>query len=278
MSKGWISLHRQIWDNWVWKEKPFSKGQAWVDLLLMANHEDKKALIGNKLITVKRGSHITSIRKLCDRWGWSNTKVRSFLSLLEQDGMIDVKSDTKKTTLTIVNYSDYQDMNTTKNDTETPQKRHRNTTKTTQKHTNNNVNNENNVNKDNKEYILSSDDNPKSQKIPYQDITNMYNHTCKSLPSVKIVNDSRRRAIKASWNKYKQDISVFKEVFKKAQASDFLSGRSGKWTNCNFDWLINSNNMLKVLEGTYDNRAAPENDQSNVIDYYEAAKKSPYGW
>lgn len=274
-TKGWISVHRQIWDNWVWKEKPFSKGQAWIDLLLMANHEDKKALIGNKLITVKKGSHITSIRKLCDRWGWSNTKVRSFLSLLEQDGMIDVKSDTKKTTLTIVNYSDYQDMNATKNDTETPQKRHENTTKTTRKHTNNNVNNDNN---DNKEYILSSDDDPKSQKIPYQDIANMYNRICKSLPSVKIVNDSRRRAIKASWNKYKQDISVFKEVFEKAQASDFLSGRSGKWTNCNFDWLINSNNMLKVLEGTYDNRAAPENDQSNVIDYYEAAKKSPYGW
>ena len=148
MAKGWISIHRQIWDCWVWKDKPFSKGQAWIDLLLMVNHEDKKTLIGNQLITVKRGSRITSIRKLCDRWGWSNTKVRAFLSLLEQDGMIVVKSDTKKTTLTIVNYSDYQDMNTTKNDTKTPQKRHENDTKTTQKHTNNNVNNENNVNKD----------------------------------------------------------------------------------------------------------------------------------
>ena len=148
MAKGWISLHRQIWDSWVWKDKPFSKGQAWVDLLLMVNHEDKKTLIGNQLVVVKRGSRITSIRKLCDRWGWSNTKVRAFLSLLEQDGMIVVKSDTKKTTLTIVNYSDYQDMNTSKSDTETPQKRHGNDTETTQKHTNNNVNNENNVNKD----------------------------------------------------------------------------------------------------------------------------------
>ena len=116
MSKGWISLHRQIWDNWVWEDKPFSKGQAWIDLLLMANYEDKKASIGNELITVKRGSFVTSIRKLCDRWGWSNTKVRSFLSLLEQDGMLIVKSDAKKTTLTIVNYSDYQDLNISKND------------------------------------------------------------------------------------------------------------------------------------------------------------------
>ena len=79
MTKGWISVHRQIWNSWVWDDKPFSKGQAWIDLLLMANHEDRKVLIGNQLIIVKRGSFITSIRKLCDRWGWSNTKVRSFL-------------------------------------------------------------------------------------------------------------------------------------------------------------------------------------------------------
>ena len=174
MSKGWISLHRQIWDNWVWEDKPFSKGQAWIDLLLMANYEDKKASIGNELITVKRGSFVTSIRKLCDRWGWSNTKVRSFLSLLEQDGMLIVKSDTKKTTLTIVNYSDYQDLNISKNDAKTTvdfskiknkcekndaektvvsidtarledngksKKRRKNDTETTQKHTTNNNNN-----------------------------------------------------------------------------------------------------------------------------------------
>ena len=176
MSKGWISLHRQIWDNWVWEDKPFSKGQAWIDLLLMANYEDKKASIGNELITVKRGSFVTSIRKLCDRWGWSNTKVRSFLSLLEQDGMLIVKSDTKKTTLTIVNYSDYQDLNISKNDAKTTvdfskiknrcekndaektvvsidtarledngksKKRRKNDTETTQKHTTNNNNNNN---------------------------------------------------------------------------------------------------------------------------------------
>ena len=178
MSKGWISVHRQIWNSWVWDEKPFSKGQAWIDLLLMANHEDRKVLIGNQLITVKRGSFVTSIRKLCDRWGWSNTKVRTFLSLLEQDGMIIVKSDAKKTTLTIVNYSDYQDLNISKNDAKTTvdfskiknkcekndaektvvsidtarlednsksKKRRKNDTETTQKHTNNNDNNDNNI-------------------------------------------------------------------------------------------------------------------------------------
>ena len=181
MAQGWISIHRCIWDSWVWKDKPFSKGQAWIDLLLMANHEDKKTLLGNQLILVERGSRITSIRQLCDRWGWSNTKVNSFLKLLQDDGMITVKSDAKKTIINIVKYSDYQDVNVGKNDAETTvdfskiknrcekndaektvvsidttrlddnrksKKRHKNDTETTQKHTNNNVNNENNINKD----------------------------------------------------------------------------------------------------------------------------------
>lgn len=133
---GWISLHRRIKDNWVWKDKPFSKGQAWIDILLMVNHDDNKVPLGNDLITVERGSRITSIRQLCDKWGWSNTKVTNFLALLKKDGMIDYKSDTKKTLITVVNYNDYQlDKN---------KKRHENDTKTTRKHTNNNDNNENN--------------------------------------------------------------------------------------------------------------------------------------
>ncbi|MCC5911689.1 MAG: hypothetical protein JJT76_14785 [Clostridiaceae bacterium] len=59
----------------------------------MVNHEDNKALIDNELIKVKRGSKITSVRQLCDRWGWSNTKVKNFLKLLQSDGMLIAESD-----------------------------------------------------------------------------------------------------------------------------------------------------------------------------------------
>lgn len=145
-SQGWISLSRKVRDCWIWQDKPFSKGQAWVDMLLSANHEDKKFLLGNELVEVKRGSFITSEHKLMDKWGWSKTKVRAFLLLLENDSMIVKISDKKKTTINIVNYSDYQDSQTTKE----PQKNHEETTKEPQKDPNNNENNENNVNKDNR--------------------------------------------------------------------------------------------------------------------------------
>jgi hypothetical protein len=44
MGKGYVSIHREIFDHWVWKEKPFSRGQAWIDLIMMANHCDAKIM------------------------------------------------------------------------------------------------------------------------------------------------------------------------------------------------------------------------------------------
>lgn len=152
---GWISLHRSIEDHWLWEtDRAFTRLEAWIDILLMVNHKEKKIMIGNDLITVKRGQKITSIRKLCERWSWSNSKVKKFLELLERDEMLIVKSDTKKTVITVVNYDFYQSQDYKKrheSDTETTEKRRESDTKATRKHTNNNDNNElimnNNVNK-----------------------------------------------------------------------------------------------------------------------------------
>ena len=110
---GWIRLSRKILDGWLWKETPFSKAQAWIDLLLLASHEKKKFLLGNELMEVERGSFITSETKLMKRWGWGKGKTRAFLSLLESDDMIIKDSDHKRTTITIVNYDKYQNAQTT---------------------------------------------------------------------------------------------------------------------------------------------------------------------
>lgn len=152
---GWISLHRSIENHWLYEEdRKFSKFEAWVDLLLMVNHKDNKTIMDGKLVTVKRGQRITSLRKLGDRWKWSLTKVDSFLRLLEQDKMIVVKKDTKKTLVTIVNYDVYQNVDLEKRhrkDREKTEKEHRKDREKTQKKTNNNDNKENNENNDNKE-------------------------------------------------------------------------------------------------------------------------------
>lgn len=145
--KGWIALHRNIRDHWVYQEKRvFSKYEAWLDLLMDANHQNNKFLFDGQLIEVNRGEFITSVRQLCERWGWSNTKVNRFLKMLEDDQMLIRKSDSKKTVITIVNYDFYQRYESK----ETTQKRQQNDAEASQKHTNNNDKTmNNNVNNNN---------------------------------------------------------------------------------------------------------------------------------
>lgn len=146
MAKGWVRLHREIMDHWLYQEeKVFSKLEAWMDLMLTVNHQDNKIMIDSELVTVERGSTITSVRTLCQRWKWSNTKTVKFLDTLEKDGMIIKKSDAKKTVITLINYGKYQG----DDDEKTTAKRQSDDSETTQKRTNKNVKNEKNDKKNN---------------------------------------------------------------------------------------------------------------------------------
>ena len=151
-NQGWISVHREIYNNWIWTDnEPFDKRSAWIDLLLMVNHQDNKIVFDGELIDIRRGERLTSIRQLSLRWKWSNTKVKKFLSLLEKDGMIGLKITPQKATLiTIANYSRFQNQSITKNISKASVKHHRNISETSQKHINNNDNKENNDNNDDK--------------------------------------------------------------------------------------------------------------------------------
>lgn len=108
MAVGWIKLHRKIMDCLLWDDEPANKRSAWVDLLLLANHEDKSVIFNGQRVTIKAGQRITSIRKLAQMWNWSKSRTEKFLSLLESEGMIVKESNHKRTLITIVNYGFYQ--------------------------------------------------------------------------------------------------------------------------------------------------------------------------
>lgn len=104
--QGFILLYRRIWDCWIWEDANDLK--RWIDLLMLANHADKKIKFDGELITISRGQYLTSIRKLADRWGCTTKTVRKFLELLESDTMIVRKSTPRATLINIVNYEIYQ--------------------------------------------------------------------------------------------------------------------------------------------------------------------------
>ena len=129
MSEGWIKLHRSIVDNWVWNDKPFTRGQAFVDLLLDVNHADNKVLINGQLIEVKAGEKITSLNALAERYGWTIKKVRNFLDLLETDKMIERKRAQHYTLIKVLNYGIYQAQDLDEGHTKGTQRAHRGHTK-----------------------------------------------------------------------------------------------------------------------------------------------------
>lgn len=86
---------------------------------------------------------------------------------------------------------------------------------------------------------------------PYSQIQKLFNDLCPSFPRVLKLNEARKRAIKARWIEYNRDPNAFIKLFTMAEASSFLKGKNERDWSATFDWLMNSTNMAKVLEGNY---------------------------
>lgn len=104
--EGWISIHRAIQDNWIWKDS--NKLKWWLDILLTVNTNTAKVNIGNDIYDCKRGESLLSIQSWSNRWGVSKDTARNFLNLLEKDNMIVRVNLGKTTRLTVCKYDSYQ--------------------------------------------------------------------------------------------------------------------------------------------------------------------------
>lgn len=115
---GWIKLDRKILDNNIWNGEKFTKGQAWIDLLLLANHKDSKELYRGSLKQFKKGSVYRSKDWLAKRWKWTWRTTDRFLKMLERENMVIVNCTKHDTTISIVNWSFYQGKGRTDDRTE----------------------------------------------------------------------------------------------------------------------------------------------------------------
>lgn len=103
---------------------------------------------------------------------------------------------------------------------------------------------------------------PKEERILFDRIQEDYISICKDFPGIRGITETRKKKIRSLLKELK-NLKIFEDkspyeklnvIFTMAQESDFLSGRSGKWDGCSFDWMINKTNALKILEGTYKNK------------------------
>lgn len=114
----------------------------------------------------------------------------------------------------------------------------------------------------------------KEKKYPYQGICDLWNSTCVSLPKVMKLTERRKQIIECRLDEFgvqpEQWLETAENLFKRVQASDFLTGRSANKQNwaASFDWFFeNSSNWVKVSEGNYDNKGvrSPQSGSNSSI-------------
>ena len=85
-----------------------------------------------------------------------------------------------------------------------------------------------------------------------KEIIDLYHSICVSFPRVLKITDKRKEAIRKCLAKYSKE--ELKTVFENAEQSSFLKGKNDRGWSANFDWLISDGNIVKVLEGNYEDR------------------------
>lgn len=210
---GWIQIHRKIRECVIWdSDEPFDRRSAWIDLIMLVNHEDKETVFDGEVVVVKKGQRITSVRILADRWHWGNEKTLKFLKLLEEQNMITREATNRRTLITVVNYELYQcGANTDR--TETEQQQNGNRTQTERRpSTNNNYNNYNNDNNDNNEEQI-----------------NTINGAALPNPFDQVKQEQAKAAGKKARKEQKGTLEELEDSMSRSSASDELKEELRKW-------------------------------------------------
>lgn len=90
---------------------------------------------------------------------------------------------------------------------------------------------------------------------PHQEIVDLYHKNLPMLPKVKLWTSKRANTLKLRWSedKSRQSLEFWDNLFTSIAKSDFLTGKTSQW-RADLEWIINPSNLVKILEGKYDNR------------------------
>lgn len=251
--EGWVKLFRKF-TTWEWYADANTKA-LFIHCLLKANINAGVW----RGIHYNAGEFITSLPSLCEDLGLTMRQARTALSRLQATGEVASRT-TDKTTgkkmskgriITVNNWSAYQ-VSDSQNDS---QKDRQATCETTGKRqaSDNRIRREEDKEEREEKNIYSQ-----KNRTDYQEILYLFSDICLSLPKIRSLSNQRKASIRNLLKTY--TVNDFETVFRKAEQSEFLSGRSGRWSGCCFDWLIKPSNFLKVLEGNYDNSKKKKSD------------------
>lgn len=92
-------------------------------------------------------------------------------------------------------------------------------------------------------------------------IMQLYNTTCTNLAKCTKLTPKRSQQIINC--KYSEN--ELKNIFEKANQSDFLAGKNKYGFIANIDWVLNENNIVKIREGVFDNPKSTSNSSATPL-------------
>ncbi len=119
---GWIKLWRAMQVHPVWNLPP-AQFKVWVTILMLANHQERDAIVKGERVTIPAGSLVRSQRHLAEDAGVGRQVVRDAIKSLRNLGTITTHKRTqRKLLIEVVNWPSYQGDDAEKNPKENPAK------------------------------------------------------------------------------------------------------------------------------------------------------------
>lgn len=241
MHRGYIKIWRKLEDSGLLQMH--GTLALFIHILLKATHKPTKIGTPIGVVELDRGQYISGRHKLASAVGLTEREIRTCLSRLEELDILSIKTTSKYSIYTIVNYGNYQDcdqLNDQQTTGNSPTNDQQTTTKQTHKHINT---------KEDKTIVPSK----AVDACPHEKIIELYHSTLPTMPSVKIWTPKRSKLLQARWREdtKRQDVNYWERFFGYVSQSDFLCGRTEKPFNCDLEWMLNASNFVKIIEGKY---------------------------
>lgn len=105
-----------------------------------------------------------------------------------------------------------------------------------------------------------------ASKLTAETVAELYSKFCPNLPRCIKLTDKRRKAVQ-TLAKRGYTMENIQTAFSKANDSAFCTGQGERGWRADFDWLMNETNLVKVLEGKYDDELPKDKPKPTEEDY-----------
>ena len=241
MDEGYIKLFRSM-TSWEWYQDSNTK-VVFLHLLLNANWNDFRY----RGFDIPAGSLVVGRKKLAQDIGISEKNVRTALNHLKMTNEVTIKPTNRFSIITIVNWDKYQGR-----DYEGGQQSGQQSgTQTANKGPTSGHNIRN------KELKNIRREEERESSLDPEEVQTLFNKTCIFFKPCMTIGKASLPKIRALGQQY--TIDEIREVFERANRSQFLQGNNDRSWKATFDWIITPENFEKIMDGRYDNSVSQTN-------------------